>query len=253
MNFDTSVGIKQVIRYEWMNYTVDLLKSGLSEEEIRKELVHYLSDRKGSGETGERAEYTMSIAVTLLMNIWVTPKSKLIDLRDRLLKIIANKKFEPVCHWAMISNAYPFWFNMSYIVGSLFRLQDQIKKTQIMSRTYEILGERNTIERCSRYVIRSFVSWDLIKDKGKAGFYEKGKTIDISDINLTSLLVETMLNAVPEKRISLASVLNCPAFYNFKLPSMIGSQIAKINQNLYIETFSVNDEFIGLKKSITPP
>jgi hypothetical protein len=249
MNFNTSIGIKQVIRYEWMNYTVDLLKSGLGEEEIRKELEHYLSDRKGSGETGDRAEKTMAIAVTLLMNIWVTPKSKFINFRDRLLNIIDNKNIEPVCHWAMISSVYPFWFNMSFIVGSLFRLQNQIKKTQIMSRTYEILGERNTIERCSRYVIRSFVSWDLIKDKEKAGCYERGKAIDVSDINLASFLVQTMLNAVPEKRIPLTSVLNCPAFFNFRLPSVNGSQIAKVNPNLYIETFSVNDDFIGLKKS----
>jgi hypothetical protein len=253
MNFDTSVGIKQVIRYEWMSHTVDLLKSGLSEGEIRKELVHYLADKKGSGKTGDRAEYTMSMAVMLLMNIWVTPKLKLINLRDRLLGVIDNRDFEPVCHWAMISSVYPFWFNMSFIIGSLFRLQDQKKKTQIMSRTYEMLGERNTIERCSRYVIRSFVSWDLIRDKEKVGYYEMGKTITISDINLTSFLVEAVLNAVPEKRIPLTSVLNCPAFFNFTLPSMDGSKIAKINQNLYIETFSVNDDFIGLKNATTLP
>jgi hypothetical protein len=69
MNFDSSIGIKQVIRYDWMNYTVSLLKSGLGKEEIRKELKHYLSERKGSGKTGDRAEYTMSLAVMLLMNI----------------------------------------------------------------------------------------------------------------------------------------------------------------------------------------
>ena len=69
MNFNTSIGIKQVIRYEWMNYTVDLLKSGLNKEEIRKELGNYLSERKGNGKIGDRAEYTMSLAVTLLMNI----------------------------------------------------------------------------------------------------------------------------------------------------------------------------------------
>jgi hypothetical protein len=247
MIFDTSIGIKQVIRYEWMNYTVALLKSGLNKDEIRKELENYLSERKGNGKIGERAEYTMSLAVTLLMNIWITPKPELVNFRDRLLRMISNNNFEPVCHWAMISSVYPFWFNMSYIFGSLFKLQSQIKKSQIMSRTYEILGERNTIERCSRYVIRSFVSWDLIKDKEKTGYYEKNKIIAVSDLGLSSLLVEAMLNAVPEERLSLSSVLNCPAFFNFTLPSLNGSQITKANQNLYAEQFSVNDEFIKLK------
>jgi small-conductance mechanosensitive channel len=248
MTFHTSIGIKQVIRYEWMNYTVGLLKSGLNREEIRKELEYYLSERKGNGKIGDRAEYTMSLAVTLLMNIWVNPKRELIDFRNRLLEVMKSENSEPVCHWAMISSVYPFWFNMSFIIGSLFRLQDQIKKNQIMSRIYEILGERNTIERCSRYVIRSFVSWDIIRDKKKAGYYEMGKIISISDIYLTSLFLETMLNAIPENRIPLTSILTCPAFFSFKLPSIEGSQLAKANKNLCVERFSVTDEFIKLKR-----
>jgi hypothetical protein len=247
MNFDTSIGIKQVIRYEWMKYTVDLLTSGLKKEDIRKELENYLSERKGNGKTGNRAGYTMTLAVTLLMNIWVTPKPELISFRDRLLKMIKIKEIEPVCHWAMVSSVYPFWFNMSYIFGSLFLLQDQIKKSQIMSRVYEIFGERNTIERCSRYVIRSFVAWDIIKDKEKTGYYEKRKIIKISDISLASLLIETMLNAVPEKRIPLASIISCPSFFNFEFPSMNGSQITKVNQNLEFEQFSLNEEFVKLR------
>jgi hypothetical protein len=220
----------------------------LGKEEIRKELKHYLSERRGSGETGDRAEYTMSLAVVLLMNIWVSPKPELTDLRGRLLELIDIGDFEPVCHWAMVSSVYPFWFNMSYVFGSLFKLQDQIKKSQVMSRTYDILGERNTIERCSRYVIRSFVSWDIIKDKEKAGYYEKGKSIDISDIGLTGILVETMLNAIPEQRIALSSISACPAFFGFKLPSVTGSQITQVNKKLSIERFSVNEEFIGWKR-----
>jgi len=248
MNFNTSIGIKQVIRYEWMSHTVGLLKSGLSKEEIRKELDNYLSERKGNGKIGDRAEYTMSLAVTLLMNIWVNPKPELINFRDRLLEVIKSENSELVYHWAMISSVYPFWFNMSFIIGSLFRLQDQIKKSQIMRRVYEILGERNTVERCSRYVIRSFVSWDIIRDKKKAGYYEKGIITNVSDIYLMSLLIETMLNAVPENMMSLTSILNCPAFFGFKLPAVNGSQIAKVNKELYIEQFSVNDEYIRLKR-----
>ena len=247
MTFNTSIGIKQVIRYEWMSYTINLLKSGLTKEEIRKELTYYLSERKGNGTIADRADYTMSLAVTLLMNIWISPKPKLIGFRDRLLKIIDIGNNEPVCHWAMISSVYPFWFNMSYIFGSLFRLQEQVKKSQVMSRTYEVLGERNTVERCSRYVIRSFVSWNIITDYEKPGFYQKGKIINISDVHLASLLIETILNIVPDKRIALSSVSSNPAFFNFKLPSINGSQIIKTNQNLCIEQFSVNDEFISLK------
>jgi hypothetical protein len=136
---------------------------------------------------------------------------------------------------------------MSYIFGALFSLQDQVKMSQIMSRTYEIFGERNTVNRCSKYVIRSLAAWDLIRDKEKPGYYEKGKTITVSDIDSAGLLAETMLNALPEKRIALRAVINCPAFFNFKLPSINGAQLAKANQNLHVEQFSVNEEYVSLK------
>jgi len=246
MIFNTSIGIKQIIRFEWMNYTVDLLKSGLTKDEIRRELHLYLSDKKGNGKLEDRAEKTMSIAVSLLMNIWINPKPGLEDFRDRLLKIF-NQENKLICHWAMTSSVYPFWFNMSYIIGSLFRLQDQIKKSQIMSRTYELLGEKNTIERCSRYVIRSFVYWDIIRDKEKLGFYEKGEPSATSDINLICLLIESIFYAVQDERIPLNLIINCPAFFNFSLPLINCSQIIKGNQNLYLEQFSVNEEYICKK------
>ena len=248
MIFDTSIGIKQVIRYEWMEYTVELLKSGMGKNEIRKELDYYLLYRKGNGETGDRAKYTMSLAITLLMNIWVTPKPELICFRDRLLELINYERSNFICHWAILSSAYPFWFNMAYIFGSLFRLQNQIKKEQVINRTYDLLGERNTIERCSRYVIRSFSSWNIILDTEKPGIYEKGKNHKISDSNMASLLVEAMLNALPEGRIPLDSITNCPAFFNFTLPALNGFNLVKANPNLCTEQYSVDEVFVMLKK-----
>jgi hypothetical protein len=248
MVFDTSIGIKQVIRYEWMNYTVNLFKSGLSSEDIRKELEAHLSAKKGSGGTGERAKNTLSFIVSMLMNIWITPNTRLRIFRDKLFELVNIKDFELVSHWMMLASTYLFWFNLSFVFGSLFKLQNQIVKNQVLTRTYEVLGERNTVKRCSEYVIRSFVSWDIIKDKEKAGYYEMGLSIPISDITLTSFLIETMLYAIPEKRIALNSILNYPSYFTFQLPAITGSQLSKVNTNLSVEQFSINEEYISLNR-----
>ena len=50
------VGIKQVIRLEWMDRCLSLLLSGMSASEIRKDLIDYLADKKQSGGTGERGK-----------------------------------------------------------------------------------------------------------------------------------------------------------------------------------------------------
>jgi hypothetical protein len=232
-----------------MNYTVNLLKSGLCKEDIRKELETYLSEKKGSGDTGERAKNTLSFIVSMLMNIWITPKPNLRIFRDKLLELVNIKDFEFASHWMMLSGTYPFWFNISFVFGSLFKLQSQIVKSQVLTRTYEVLGERNTVKRCSEYVIRSFASWDIIRDKEKAGYYEKGLSIPISDITLTSFLIETMLYAIPKKRIALNLILNYPSYFTFQFPAITGSQLSKVNNNLSIEQFSINEEYISLNRN----
>jgi hypothetical protein len=248
MQFYNSIGIKQVIRYEWLQHTVCLVQAGLNKEQIRKELEAYLVDKKGNGEQGERAEYTRSLAVTLLMNTWVKPKPELAYFRDKLLSIVSDKNAEPVCHWSIVSAVYPFWYTMSYIFGSLFRLQEQIKKSQVMSRTYELLGEKNTIERCSRYVIRSFVAWDIIHDKEKPGFYEQGVKTPITDGYFASLLFEAALWAIPDEHIFLNSLINNPSLFHFSLPVINGSRLGQVNKNILVENYSIDQEYIRLKK-----
>jgi hypothetical protein len=250
VNFAASIGIKQVVRYEWMEYTLKLLTSGMQKDEIRKELEIYLSEKKGSGETGKRADYTMSLAVTVLMNTWITPKEKLLPYRDKWLCYAEKHPMNQIGHWSMISAAYPFWFNICYAFGSLFKLQDKIKKSQIMNRIYEVLGERNTVERCSRYVIRSLVSWGIIKDLNTKGFYEKGNTVAVNDMYLTSLLLESALYAIPDEKFQLSSLLNCPSFFNFRFPVISGLQISRLNGNIRVEQYSLDNEYLSLKSTI---
>ncbi|GHT83401.1 hypothetical protein FACS1894137_04400 [Spirochaetia bacterium] len=250
MNFNTTIGIRQVIRYEWMQYTLKLLESGLDEKSIKKELEVYLSTRRGSGQIGRRSDCATSIAVTILMNIWISPRENLLPFRDKLLKYSQQPAFEKVCHWSMISAAYPFWFNICYVFGSLFKIQNQIKKTQVMKRIYEILGERNTVERCSRQVIRSLVSWGIIKDIEEKGIYEKGDIISITDFSILSLLFESALFSINDNKLQISSLNNCPAFFHFDFPLINGTQLSKLNDNIIVEQYSIDNEYLSIKNKI---
>jgi hypothetical protein len=248
MEFYTSIGIKQTIRYEWMQYVVRLLETESDEQSIREKLKIYLSEKKGNGETGNRSEATMTWVVTILMNTWVSPKDDLKIYRDKLLKYSKTQSYEKMCHWSMISAAYPFWFNICYIFGSLFKIQNQITRPQIMKRISEILGERNTVGRCSRFVIRSLVSWGIIKDSDKKGVYKKGNTISITDSTMLSLLFESALFSINDNKIQLSSLNNCPAFFLFDIPSVSGTQISRLNDNIILEHYSIDNEYLSLKK-----
>jgi len=59
------------------------------------------------------------------MRIWVDPKHELIAFRDAALEKLRSGTNQALpIHWAMISAAYPFWFNVARQTGRLLALQD---------------------------------------------------------------------------------------------------------------------------------
>src|SRR5665647_1684878 len=98
------IGIKQVIRLEWMDHVLNMLLAGMEPESIRAELKNYLADKKQSGGTGERGEKTYLMAIGPL-SAWFDPESELVDFRDHALMTaskLQQKQWLPL-HWAILS------------------------------------------------------------------------------------------------------------------------------------------------------
>ena len=134
-----AIGVKQVIRYEWMQKAAQLQLAGLDAKSIRQELHEFLTDRKGSGSNEERSTYTRSFVVNNLMNIWVSPVPELVAFRDSALVLLrTHPSMELAVHWGMISAVYPFWFNAAWQTGRLLTLQDQV--TQNAKSSHRLKG-----------------------------------------------------------------------------------------------------------------
>jgi len=56
-NRHKAIGIKQVIRIEWMQKAANLLLAGLDAKAIRQELHEFLADRKGNGSEDKRGPW----------------------------------------------------------------------------------------------------------------------------------------------------------------------------------------------------
>ena len=245
------IGIKQVIRLEWMNKTLDMLLAGMNAEAIRAELKMYLADKRQSGGTGLRGEKTYVMAIGLLMQAWVEPDDVLTAMRDSALEL-ARSLTPPnrvPLHWAMISGAYPFWFNVARQTGRLLNLQDQVTQQQTVTRLKEQYGDRQTISRYARYVIRSFVAWGVLQDSKTKGCYTKANPITISDYHLATLLLEGALHATPTGQSTLSMLLNMPALFPFQLPGLPGDLISRTNHRIdVINTAGFDDHLIKLKE-----
>lgn len=243
-----SIGIKQVIRFEWMQQTTNLLLAGLDAPTIRQELQAYLSDKKGNGAIGPRSEQTRNFAVGNLMTIWVTPVKELLPFRDAALEMIHKHPGQAAAiHWSMISAAYPFWFNVARQTGLLLALQQQVTHNQIVKRLKEHYGDRQTVSRYAQYVIRSFVAWEVLHDSGTMGCYEKANIQKILDTDLAILMIESALFTMPDKKCALGLLINNPAFFPFQLPIMTAEYISEYNKRIIVDYKGFEDDIVSLR------
>ncbi len=241
------LGIKQTIQKEWMDRTLRMVLAGMTEEEIREDLDQYLSTQKQSGGIGERGQKTYGMAIGILAS-WFAPEDELLRFRDEALniaRVVPEEHWLPL-HWAVISAAYPFWFNVAKQVGRLFNLQESVTQVQIFNRIKEQYGDRETVARNARYTVRSFVAWGVLQESGNKGCYKKAPSMQIQERKLAALLIESALHAIPEGKVSVASLLNNPAFFPFDLPMLSGDSLSKSSGNFELIRHGLDDEILML-------
>jgi hypothetical protein len=242
------IGIKQVIRLEWMDHVLNMLLAGMESESIRADLKSYLADKKQSGGTGNRGEKTYLMAIGLL-SAWFNPEPELVDFRNHALMMaskLKQKQWLPL-HWAILSAAYPFWFNVATQTGRLLNLQEQITQRQIFNRLKEQYGDRETVSRNARYTVRSFIAWGVLKDLESKGCYGKSRTLNIREKDLAILLIEAALYAAPEGKGTLELLINSPAFFPFELPVINGDFIAKRAHNIDVVRHGQDQELLRVE------
>lgn len=244
-----AIGIKQAIRLEWMQKTANLLLAGLDTKAIRSELNEFLAEQKINGSDCDRSAQSRNFAVINLMRSWVTPDPELLLFRDASLEFLQqNPSMSFAVHWGMISAVYPFWFNVARQTGRLLALQDQITQIQIINRLKEQYGDRQSVSRYARFVIRSFVDWGALKDSEAKGCYEKSTQANVSDPNLAILMFEAALYATPENKGSLGLLMNNPSFFPFNIPVMSGDFISQRSDRLDVIRYGLDEELLELKR-----
>lgn len=240
------IGIKQAIRVEWMEKTVNLILAGLEANAIRQELHAFfvgIQETDGS----DRSKNTRTFVVNNLMRIWVDPERELIAFRDASLDLLrkGSRNAIPI-HWAMISAAYPFWFNVARQTGRLLTLQDQVTQMQIINRMKEQYGDRQTISRYAKYVIRSFVAWGVLTDTGSKGCYAKSPKLPIDQVDSAALVYESVLLAEQVPKIAISVVQSNPALFPFAIQPMTGVRFSQLSKRIDVSRYGLDDELLVL-------
>ncbi|MEW5865540.1 MAG: hypothetical protein AB1774_01650 [Bacillota bacterium] len=217
MSTRLQVGFNQRVQLDWLEQTAKLVLAGNDRKGIEAALCEVLKGRLSVGGTSKRGNREKTVSI--LLKIWVSVSDELRGLRDGgldLLRQMPANEHLPI-HWGMTMAVYPFVSVVAEAVGRLARLQGSVSLSQVQRRLREQFGERETVSRAARRVMRCFVDWGVLKDVSKQGVYERAPVRAIKNEQLAAWLIETTLIASGSEARPLRQLLSSPALFPFSL------------------------------------
>ncbi len=242
------IGFSQRVCLEWFERTANLVLAGNDKAAVNDSLQDLLKDKVSVGGQAERGNREKII--TILMKVWFTAPTELESFRTgglELLKRIPRRDHMPV-HWGMVMVIYPFWSGVATQVGRLLRLQGSAVAAHVQRRVREQYGERETVSRATRRVLRSYVDWGVLSETGAEGVYGAGTSFAIDDPRLIAWLVEACLHARSNGSAPLKDVLESPSLFPFRLKLAGAERLLAASANLNIIRHGLDDDLVMLQK-----
>ncbi len=246
-NRQKQIGFSQRIRLEWLQYTANLVLAGNDNGAVNGSLQELLKDKVSVG--GKAVRGNKEKAITILMKIWLNVPGELEAVRDdglELLKVLPRKD-QIAVHWGMAMAAYPFWAAVAANTGRLLRLQGTAAAAHVQRRVREQYGERETVSRAARRVIRSFVDWGVLSGTKEKGIYSQGRTYSIDDLRLISWLIEASLYARFNGSAAIKDLLDSPSIFPFRLMHVSAEHLVSRSPRLDLLRHGLDDDLVMLR------
>lgn len=245
------IGFSQRVRLEWLEQTANLVLAGNDKAAVNDALQETLNDKVSVGGQAERGNREKII--TILLKTWLTVPTELKSLRVEGLELFKRvpRRDHLAIHWGMVMAVYPFWSGVAVQVGRLLRLQGSAAAAHVQRRVREQYGERETVSRAARRVLRSYVDWGLLFESGLKGIYTQGPLIRVDDPTLVSWVVEASLHARTNGSAAVRDLLESPELFPFQLKPVTADYLLNGSPRLEVLRHGLDEDLVMLRKRKT--
>lgn len=242
------IGLDRVVRLKWLDQTATMVLAGNNIASIKLALQDDLKDSFRTVDTTVRG--SLDKTITILTKVWLKPPAVLEQLRLEGLDLLTalSRADRLAVHWGMVMAVYPFWANVAAQVGRLFRLQGSAAAVQVQRRLREQYGERETVSRRARYVLRSYVDWGVLRQAGDMGLYNACPSLAINESRLIAWLVEASLHARSNGAAPLKDVIGSPSLFPFRLKRIAPDQLATTSSRLDFLRQDLDSELVMIRR-----
>ncbi len=241
------IGLDRLIRLEWLEKTASLVLAGNDAAATKTILAEEIKNSFRSSEPGVRGSVDKTI--TILLKVWLNVPHELKPFRSEGLELLRRmpRTVHMPIHWGMIMAVYPFWASVAVQVGRLLKLQGSAAATHVQRRLREQYGERETVSRRARYVLRSYVNWGVLRETDTKGIYTAGTTLTIDDSRLIAWLTEASLHARSNGSVPLKDLIDSPSFFPFRIKSIHAGSLIAESSRLDIFRHGLDDALVMLR------
>jgi len=248
----SQIGLDRLVRLNWLERTANLVLAGNDMNAVKAALQEDIGSAFRSKNTNVRG--SLDKTITILMKIWGRSQRDLHPLQREGLELLSHLPREDhiVVHWGMAMAVYPFWGFVAAHVGRLLRLQGTVAASQVQRRAREQYGERETVSRRVRYVLRSFVDWEVLKETSKKGIYVAGLSLAVDRVELIAWLAEAFLHAHPNGSVALRTVLDSTSLFPFRLSHISPVHLVSVSGRLDVRRHGLDQDVIMLRPGSLP-
>jgi hypothetical protein len=245
------IGFSQRVRLEWLEQTANLILAGNDKEAVNDALQGLLKDKVSVG--GQALRGNREKIITILLKTWLTVPNELEQLRLEGLELLKHvpRRDHLAIHWGMVMAVYPFWSGVAMQVGRLLRLQGSAAAAHVQRRVREQYGERATVSRAARRVLRSFLDWRVLQESGKKGIYNAGITLAVDDSRLIAWLAEASLHVRANGSAPLKDLIESPNLFPFRIKPIHAEELMASSSRLDILHHGLDDVLVIMRKSST--
>lgn len=250
MNYrENQIGFSQRVRLEWLEQTANLVLAGNDKPAIIASLQEILKDKVSVGGDAERGNREKII--TILMKVWLNVPRELEALRVDGIELLKrlSRTDRIVVHWGMAAAVYPFWSAVAAHVGRLLKLQGSAAAMHIQRRIREQYGERETVSRATRRVLRSYMDWGVLNETGTKGVYSQGLFLTVDEPEIVSWLIEASLYPRPNGSAGLKELVEGPSLFPFRLKYVAAESMLAASSRIELLRHGMDDDLVMLRKN----
>lgn len=250
------IGFSQRVRLEWLEQTANLILAGNNKAAVNDALQELLKDKVSVG--GNSKGSNRNKIISILRTVWVNPPEELVSLRDDGLNFLSSQSaalsphhLSVAIHWGMAMAVYPFWSGVATQTGRLLRLQGSAAAAHVQRRVREQYGERETVSRAARRVLRSYLDWGVLQETGAKGIYSAGTTLAVEDSRLIAWMIEASLHARANGSAPLKDLIDSPSLFPFRIKPVHAESLMAVSSRLDLLRHGLDNDLVLLRKPTT--